>query len=1157
MSDPHPRLAFGNKAFGLIVGISSFQDRAYYQNPLPQAVFDAEDFALILQENLGWHQDNIKVLTEEVTKEQIRNTFKTLRTQIEGVGGADLFLFYISTHGHPYKRISEGDETVFLATNTCLSDPLQIADTGLTRHILGAYIDSIQARQKVIISDACFAASGVQVNQIAPPQPYVGIDAAVLSASVGKAYAVQERNSVFTSALLKSLRKWNGEIGIGGLADTISQTIPSGWPQPFLDTRGRSIVIGVTGKTALSKQHLTFDKLLHFSQSRLKLVSTRQGNFIPNDTGYVPRKTVESQFGNFLKSRSVREFSVVGPAGMGKSTVLLHLAEEAVNDKFPVLWFSGAYLSKDATLESLIYTAVNNIGEDTDLEQLNAILKKHSPLLVFVDAINEWNVDSEAIENLLSHAAEISRIYDFRIIYSCREEFWHQLNEKRDRNKEPKLEASVSLGCFDDDEFAVASKIYKVPQASDNTLFRHPLFMKMASAVSTESATGQISYPALCSKYLNLKTQRVEARLGLPDDKALIIVEKVVSAMSHNNSESIEVNEFFSMASEPIAVALLEEGLFQRASTSISVESELLFEYVISRTLPANPFETVELPTSDQNYTKPWWRAAAFKLWEIDDQNQIEETLDRLLRAEEGWLTLYVLDVFRIGFDLQKDITPFKKQFCKICEQFYFPNDGFMLLYRISKINSYESVDFVLDATRVLLCHVPNWEDWRSKKWDKLGEFDLRAPFVRPIEDVRNPTREQSAYLLHDCLKTQPYATIYLLISKWLDDSTKLQDEEAEITDVATRFLKGFASDYPREFQKALTKVLDQQIFSYTGESAICRILRWTTYCDPAAYGEAAYQWALRPEKQFQGYVFEIIGALPETAVGHAIQIVSLYLERETLPLGEANQAIATLGNVHSRKVLEFLTRYNKFSEYQSGVVKACNYLFAAFPNEVVQIVNEMAQGKLTLLRQDSKLAILEFYRYHLPDIPEDAVTFFEKLIEDQPNLHNRDIAYSIHALRRNYPVISDFVEEQIYREADGGVLELYTYYLKKVRLLSTRDVEWIIRWIESGADPYGLLGYVVLSPLPFEIKQKIVWSLDQRSTDYIRCSVNSMSSSEANALSAFAQEIHQSALYEKLSPDSQSWFTLIQQGKSPGDAQNIMLQQRWQQYQSKRKSGS
>jgi hypothetical protein len=44
------------------------------------------------------------------------------------------------------------------------------------------------------------------------------------------------------------------------------------------------------------------------------------------------------------------------------------------------------------------------------------------------------------------------------------------------------------------------------------------------------------------------------------------------------------------LASEPIAVALLDEGLFRRIGPEVTVKAELIHEYLLSRILPQDPF---------------------------------------------------------------------------------------------------------------------------------------------------------------------------------------------------------------------------------------------------------------------------------------------------------------------------------------------------------------------------------------------------------------------------------------------------------------------------------------------------------------------------------------------------------------------------------------
>jgi hypothetical protein len=1130
MTEIGNELNFGDKAFGLIIGVSAFQDPGYSENPLPQAVHDAEDLALLLQERLGWKHDNIEILMGEVRKEDVGTAFKTLRAKI-GSSGADLLLFYLSTHGHPYTRLAAGDETVFLASNTSLKDPFDLTDTGLTKHILGAYIDAIPARQKLIISDACFSASGISAGEIVPPQKYAGIDAAVLSSAVGRAYAQQGRNSVFTGCLLRVLAESKGEVGIGGLADAISRTLPKEWPRPFFEISGRYITLGVVGDAAPRIRQLTFERLLLFSRSQLQLALRRYRNVEIKPEGYVPRKSVENTFKEYLKDPRGRTFSILGPAGVGKSTLLMHLAEEVNSQEFPVLWFSSAHLSKNMTIESLIVATVASLNKDATLSHLRNLLQSRNPLLIFIDAINEWTDDSAALESFVEDLEKLSSDGSLRVIFSCREELWLQLNERRREAEIPELQTSARLSNFDEEEFAAAKQLYQLPEISVGTLIRQPLFLKMVSVVLTgNSPSTSVSYVALFEMYVNAKTSRVDLRLGLQPGETLSRAEQVALTMSRNESESTGVDTFLSMVSEPVAVALFDEGLFRRVGKSVSLETELVFEYLLSRTLPADPFlQTNKTARQFENLDSAWWRAAAFKLWKMDDVVRVRGILDFLLSDDTSyWRVRYVM---RLGFNW-KDITPFKNQYLKAYELggAYLSDEAFDLLQKVSQENTREKLEFVLDAIRILL-QMESYFDWRPKKWDSLDIHALRQRFSRDSEHRNRPTP-----LLSDCFATSPYVTFYILISKWLNDNTKLADHEAMIRDVATMFLMGFAPQNPDAFQRAVTDCLDDGVkFSYEGGHLVHKVLGWSVDHNPNQYVDIAEEWISDSSKNFQYIGLEVIRHFPEDLAGEALRIVTRYLEHEALPLQMANQAIAWLGSVPSRKVLHFLTEYSLLSEHQSAVAEACNSMFPAFPNETVKLINGVARQPL--LRKDARLGILTFYFYHLKSTASDAVQFFREVIDAEAGIYDSDISYWIHCLEKPHPDVSVFVEERVQVETDGGVLEHYHYYLKRLRALCLNDVGWIKRWIESGSPTYGLLGYVASSPLPLTTKLEIISMLDQHDSQFIMHCTNSLWRQEGEAVSELAVEVCTSSAYDSLSSGAKKWFTLMSNGKSPSDA--------------------
>jgi hypothetical protein len=202
--------AFADRAFGLVIGISQFTDARYASVPLPHALNDANDFASTLEHSLGWRADHILTLAGSVTKDAVFSAFRRIGAQVHDCGDAELFLLYISTHGHPYASVRRPYDVALLTTDTSLADQLSITETALTRYRLGPYIDTVPARQKAIIVDACYAASAAASEDLVPFESH-DLDAALLASSTRRAFAqTTARNSQFTATLLEGVRRMAG-----------------------------------------------------------------------------------------------------------------------------------------------------------------------------------------------------------------------------------------------------------------------------------------------------------------------------------------------------------------------------------------------------------------------------------------------------------------------------------------------------------------------------------------------------------------------------------------------------------------------------------------------------------------------------------------------------------------------------------------------------------------------------------------------------------------------------------------------------------------------------------------------------------------------------------------------------------------------------------
>jgi hypothetical protein len=114
---------------------------------------------------------------------------------------------------------------------------------------------------------------------------------------------------------------------------------------------------------------------------------------------YYQKRAIEETFSDFLQTRSERGMIIVGESGMGKTTLLVHLASVCSKEKHPYRMFNGGEFIPGRALEAQL---VDGLGFKNLREQKVSVelfwstidaegerLGKH--LLIFIDAINEYN----------------------------------------------------------------------------------------------------------------------------------------------------------------------------------------------------------------------------------------------------------------------------------------------------------------------------------------------------------------------------------------------------------------------------------------------------------------------------------------------------------------------------------------------------------------------------------------------------------------------------------------------------------------------------------------------------------------------------------------------------------------------------------------------
>jgi hypothetical protein len=1116
---------FGAEAYGLFVGVTTFQDPTYSKHPLPQAQRDATGVADVLRSRLGWKPANIEVLAGTVTKAAIRDRFLHIRKRIAEAKECDLFLLFVSTHGHIYERVRRGKTTTLLATDTLLHDPLVLADTGLTPDILGAYVDSIPARQKLIISDACFASSGMSAADISPPETYRDIDAAVLSAAVGRSYAPdQDAPSLFSGHLIEILQHMEGEVGLGTVFDLISRSIPKDVQIPYLETHARYIVLGVVTGTVVAERVASFDDIIRFAEATFQFTLGRFLSDGWSESNYVHRLTLEQKFKSYLEGEDLDIFSVVGGAGTGKTTALLYLAQQARRDNFPVFWFSHVDLSTYPTPTSALVGSLQGLDKSLTADNVENLLQGKRPLVVFFDAVNEWSTDSSQLAHFYMELKNASA-RNLRIVIACRDEAWPTIATHISGSlpKDMVAKPAYRLDNFDDREFEEVRQRYSKIFFGDVQILRHPLFLRLIldlKNVSDASGSG-LFYSVVLIRYLDLKLSKIEHRYGLIAQRTMRAIEDLMHVFEQRRTQALATIEFLQVVSDVVGSALLEEGLVRRTGDLIAIENEIIHQFLLSRILPSDPFASDEW--RDRSFSDPWWGASAFKLLEIPETGRIEEIMRDLL-AWEPAAVLYVLNVLaRID-----DLSPFRNVLLSLSEDARI-FDTEILEFISTLLNRRESEELPLVIALLRLLFLDTLQDWRLMDWSDSSPRDFRWKMSN--------LERSAAHVLLRCMDTYPSATIKALIEIWLLDSTTLADGEAHIRDVAYVFLLYVGLDRPEVVANAVEQASGAFHQGTESGGLLHRIIRAGAAASPEIFIPRIPAWF--KSASLRSWTGTIIAATPESHASDVIDSVRVFISDRATEDSEIASMLMALGSVPSPSVLKFFREEVDVPEYQTGIVQGCIALREVFPAEVDELIGPLS--KRPVLRDDVMAALVSFFRSHVCSIPDLAAPVFARATLASPAVYELDIAMSISRCSPNESLTA-FAETQLTEEQQGMVFEYYSYYLKNVRPLELRDLIWVRRWIASGSHVYGLMALLARSHIPYSELESVVLALGRSGDGFIRATSKSLHDHEdVSALSKFAVHVVKTPVFRELSDDARVWFAEMARGQTPAEALAVL----------------
>jgi len=313
--------------------------------------------------------------------------------------------------------------------------------------------------------------------------------------------------------------------------------------------------------------------------------------------------------------------AIVDQAGVGKTTLVLHLSEVYGTDA-PVIVIPGSCtITDDHTLEREIVDAVGYPVEDhtyhAKVHELCQIAQREGhPLLVIIDSINE-NSDPKRTRNALEQVLNVCRDYPLLILISCRDAMWPLIQSTSLREFLPKEQCQstvngvLSLGAYNDQEFEQARQKYFTYHHVDVNLsveaaqsLRSPLLLSIFAEVNHHSSFKFVSAAVdkeLWDKYLETKIETVYEAMERHIRKGAIsrAIEHIAQLMLEYNRPSLFLDDLAGINhidlddTSPHSLFLQLKNaaiLFEDSFGTVSFVYETFLEFILGKTL-AHKFE--------------------------------------------------------------------------------------------------------------------------------------------------------------------------------------------------------------------------------------------------------------------------------------------------------------------------------------------------------------------------------------------------------------------------------------------------------------------------------------------------------------------------------------------------------------------------------------
>ena len=1115
-------------AFALLVGISQFEHKAFRDRPLSFAENDVNDFKQLLSEGLGWDGEKCVVLHGAVSKRTLIEAFNSQIGAARAVGDTPLFLFYISTHGQFFDEQDQPQTGVLLTSDTDVANLPTAIETGISNQFLSGYMRQTRSLQKLIISDACFAGTAASAHSVTPLSFYNAVDAAVLASSRWESFAEPKgRNSLFTECLIHILQQTRGAVALPTFFEPVWSLVRKraallGKDQePVLSHQGGVIILGYLGPAIAPAKVFSFAEI---HQSCTAILENQLGrgsqDALAAEARYVARQETESNFWDFVaKPDGASAFTIVGSSGAGKSTTMAHLSREAARQGHLVLWL-GEDIGATTDPQVLIGRFIERLAPGLTTKDAVASLPKGKELFVFFDAINEWPVSMAAARDFLTRSLDAAVANSLRLVVSCRENSWPEIadlfttqNTFMERKVESTSKGIVSsrLAAFSEEELQRALEVYKgVERFVVGNIARQPLFIRVVSQLAEASEVNleKLSLLEVLDDYLRIRVEKIARRIMQRPTEVIRGIDRVIAKLAEQRSESLTRAVFFSELPEPLAVALLDEGLFKYSGEEITVEVDIVHEHLLSRVLPGNMFANEERFLSITRTSRLAPGAALLRLSGVKNRELVLKAL--------GWIgennPYDVLDAL--------ERLPVLNPYWSFFGAWFVQNLDFdslvadALLRRVGL-----EIEFCLNAARAMFVN-ENYFPWEKKRWRDVSYQDFR----QRVESMGGAPE-----LLAQCAAHQPAFVVSVLLNEWLQDQTPLEGgSEACIGDVAETYAGMFGQRFPEIVFAALTRLMRDQ----TELRSVHAILTQLAHTIPGETALHSAAWT----KDYPGYVLGVVGELGKDFSAPAMTLAKEVIRHHNGNANLVESIIAAVARFHTQEALDLVIKMKDRGELINGLILAITSLHGTFPEECEAIAKELC-SKPGLAPQTLSYAG-SFYAVASARSPDDAFEFFRRTVALELPETARSISYDmINLARPGNTKFHALIEERLRIEEEPTAFFNYAIAVAQYRKLRVDDFDWLRRWIERPFfhETRFVLEQLVASDIAFKEIADFVFLLEKKRATLQYAQKNSR-------LKELAQEVIQDRRFGSLREYSQGVWLLVAQGQDPREARHEVL---------------